>query len=140
MKEKMSFLVEKQQAHTMAASKYKVLLVEDLRIIRLIHSNFLQTLDCFVDCAENGQQALEMLSDIYDIVFMDMGLPDIMGTDVVKSYRSHEKGQHLPIVALTAHGGKEDRKNFIASGIDEVLIKPVTIQQLSDTLKKHCEK
>lgn len=119
--------------------KFRALLVEDQPIIQFIHINFLQNLGCCVRCAENGEKALEMLNNTYDIVFLDMGLPDITGVEVVKSYRKKENEKRLPIVALTAHGGYEDKKSFIEAGVDEVIVKPVTIQQLDLILQKYCE-
>jgi CheY-like chemotaxis protein len=113
-----------------------VLLVEDEPLVRYIHRSFLENLNCTVHCAENGKEALEMLKKPYDIVFMDMGLPDISGTDVVKTYRSTQS-YHLPIIALTAYDSHGDQQKFIAAGVDEVIVKPVTEQTLSAILAQH---
>lgn len=120
--------------------KCRVLLVEDDRLIRFIHTNFLEKLDCIVQSAENGQKALEMLKNQYDIVFMDMGLPDMTGMEVVKSYRNNESQKRLPIIALTAYGGKDDRRDFIEAGVNDVIVKPVTVQQLDQILQKFCNR
>lgn len=128
-------------------TRYKILLVEDQPVIRLIHINFLQSLDCFVHFAENGKEALYYLKENllnklanFDLVFMDMGLPDVSGIEVVKTYRKMEEDDmHISIVALTAYGGKDDRQKFIEAGVDEVVVKPVTIQQLNQILMKYCD-
>lgn len=129
-------------------SKYKILLVEDQPVIRIIHINFLESLGCFVYSAENGTQALNFLKtnlantlNDFDLVFMDMGLPDISGIEVVKTYRKLEESskQNLSIVALTAYGGKDDRQKFMEAGVNEVVVKPVTIQQLNQILIKYID-
>lgn len=131
---------EATPSESTAKAKYHVLLVEDQPIIRIIHSNFLQSLDCSVFCVANGHEALALINDIehkFDIIFMDMGLPDISGIEVVKAYRKTEKYQHFPIIALTAYGGKDDKQKFLEAGVDEVVVKPVTIQQLNLVLQRH---
>ena len=73
--------------------KLKVLLVEDDEIVQIVHNNYLQALNCFVDIANNGQEALEKLNGTYDLVFLDMGLPDIHGMDVIKEFRKRTCGE-----------------------------------------------
>jgi CheY-like chemotaxis protein len=128
-----------RQFEGLSNAKYRVLLVEDQPIVRIIHSNFLQSLDCVVLCVSNGHEALALINEEnnFDIIFMDMGLPDISGIEVVKAYRKTEKYQNFPIIALTAYGGKDDKQKFLEAGVDEVVVKPVTIQQLNLVLQRH---
>ncbi len=116
----------------------RVLIVEDMPMILMLHQNFLTDLGCIVETVEDGSQTLEKLKNGYDIVFIDIGLPDISGDEVAKRYRESEPvGKHLPIIALTAYGGSEYQKKFLDSGIDEVMVKPVTKQQLSEVLQRY---
>lgn len=118
----------------------RVLLVEDVPMVLILHQKFLTDLGCIVETAEDGEQALDKLKKTYDIVFLDMGLPDISGDEVAKRYRENEAPNvHLPIIALTAYGGEEHQKKFLSSGIDKVMVKPVTKEQLSDVLKTYCK-
>jgi len=115
----------------------RVLLVEDVPMILILHQRFLTDLGCIVETAEDGRQTLEKLKNGYDIVFMDMGLPDISGDEVIKQYRASEEelGTRLPIIALTAYGAPEYQQKFLESGIDKVMVKPVTKEQLSQVLQ-----
>jgi len=114
----------------------RVLVVEDVPMILMLHQRLLMDLGCIVDTANDGRQTLEKLKNTYDIVFMDMGLPDISGDEVTRLYRETESaGTHVPIIALTAYGAKEYQLKFTDAGIDKVMVKPVTKEQLSEVLQ-----
>jgi len=85
--------------------------------------------------AENGRKALEALSkDNYDLVLMDVQMPEMDGLEATQAIRESEKqtGRHIPIIALTAHAMKGDRERCLASGMDEYVSKPIA----PDTLYK----
>ncbi len=123
--------------------KKRVLLVDDEEMVQLIHREFLVDLDCIVDTANNGKQALDMLAKDthYDYLFADMGMPGISGPDLVRSYRDIERfhNKHMPIIALTSYSSRKDKQNFIDAGVDKVLVKPVTPEQLQATLAEFRE-
>ena len=121
--------------------KTKVLLVEDLLIARIAEKLILDKLDCDIDFAENGAQALELASkNVYDIILMDIGLPDLDGFEVAAAIRGlpncGSKSQNevlvqplnviTPIVALTAHLGGEFKAKCNVAAIDHYLTKPLT--------------
>ena len=86
-----------------------------------------------------GEEAIERLSsDKYDIVFMDMRMPNINGPDATKQWRQLEKeGYHTPIIALTANASPADRQLCIDSGMDDFLVKPVSPKQLNNIIQKY---
>lgn len=119
--------------------KIKVLLVEDDAIVQIVHNNYLQELNCLVDIASNGKEALEKLNGVYDLVFLDMGLPDIHGMDVIKEFRKRTLGKkQTPIISLTGYSAESSKQDFIKAGVEEVMIKPVFLEQLEKIIQKYC--
>jgi CheY-like chemotaxis protein len=112
--------------------KPKILLIEDDAIVRVVHANFLEGLGCLVDIVVNGKEALARLNQCYDLIFMDMGLPDILGVDVTKKFKIHQP--NIPIIALTGYSSESSKQEFLRAGIDEIMIKPVFIEQLEKIL------
>ena len=121
-----------------SSSKYNILLVEDDALIQIVHRQMLEGLNCNVTIAECATEALNMLTHEYDILFIDIGLPDIGGFDLIKTIRkNYFPHQHIPIIALTGYAENEERLKCLAAGADEVAIKPITKMELSEILKKH---
>jgi PAS domain S-box-containing protein len=119
-----------------------VLVVDDDPINRLVISAILKKLGLSVLQAENGQQALDLF--IYgatiDLILMDMQMPIMDGNTATKLIRSREKENdsgHQLIIALTANAYAEDNKLCIEAGMDEILIKPINIEKLSEVLYKY---
>jgi len=115
-----------------------ILLVEDNVLAIKIVTMMLSGLDCHVDVAENGKAGIELVKkNTYDLIFMDIGLPDMDGYEVTKRIRLHElsKGIHVPIIALTAHADEENTQRCIAVGMNAVLSKPLTKEKAEDILK-----
>lgn len=112
---------------------FRVLVVEDDPIIRKIHQELLISLGCQVDCVSSGKQALRQL--YYDLVLLDIGLPDISGENVIQTIRSKEaERKPLPITVVSAHG-KENKKAYLDLGANHVFSKPITKEQLQSLLK-----
>ena len=122
-----------------STNKLRVLLVEDDEIVQIIHNNYLEELNCHVDVAINGKEALERLNRTYDLVFLDMGLPDIHGIDVIKEFRKRTLGKkQTPVISLTGYGSESSKREFIDAGVDEVIVKPVFLEQLEKIIQKYC--
>lgn len=109
-------------------SSVRVLVVEDVEIAQKIAKLILSGLDCYVDIAKNGQKALELFSkNEYDLVFMDLGLPDFDGVEVTKRMRQQEaNSRHVPIIALTANYDESYKPICLEAGMDEFMLKPLT--------------
>ncbi|MDR2345637.1 MAG: response regulator [Planctomycetaceae bacterium] len=115
----------------------KVLIAEDNRINQLVLSELLRTRGCNVEIAENGQAAVEMVNrSEYDIVFMDIQMPEMDGIAAVKLIRQDSKYSKLPIIALTAHAMMGDRELSLEAGMNDHLTKPIDPDQLYKTLAK----
>jgi len=113
-----------------------VLLAEDSTDNRSFLKMYLEKAGAAVDEAENGSQAFEMASrKDYGIVIMDIHMPLMDGYEATRRLR--QVGIKTPIVALTAHASKSSLKRAIAEGCNDHLTKPVSMDTLIDTVKRH---
>jgi len=88
--------------------------------------------------AENGLQAVEELSrDTFDLVFMDVQMPEMDGFEATREIRKREEqtGRHTPIIAMTAHAMKGDRERCLESGMDEYVSKPISSEALFEAIQ-----
>ena len=111
----------------------RVLLVEDNPVNHRLAHEILSRRGHSVTVAENGREALDRLCDaIFDIVLMDVQMPEMNGLDATRAIRAgeHSTGRHLPIVAMTAHAMAGDRERCLAAGMDEYLSKPIRAEAL----------
>jgi len=118
----------------------KILLAEDNPVNMKLAHRLLERAGLEVGIAENGARALEALERAsYDLVLMDVQMPEMDGLEATRKIREREKGtsRHIPIVALTAHSMKGDRERFLAGGMDDYLSKPLDAGQLYRILAKH---
>ena len=119
----------------------KLLIVEDIEINREILMTLLESSGLDIDSAENGKEALDMITiapNKYDIVFMDVQMPQMDGYTATRQIRAlpmHRK--RLPIIAMTANVFKDDIEACLAAGMDDHLGKPIDIDKASDMLRKH---
>jgi two-component system, OmpR family, aerobic respiration control sensor histidine kinase ArcB len=116
---------------------HPILVVEDQAIAAKVAKIILTGLNCQVDVAENGRTALELFNKHkYDIIFMDIGLPDIDGYEVTRRIRLLElyTNEHIPIIALTAHVDEENKEHCINSGMNAVLSKPLNEEKARDII------
>jgi DNA-binding response OmpR family regulator len=112
-----------------------LLLVEDdARLGRLL-TRMLQEERHLVELTASGEEALEIAeaNGGIDAMVLDIGLPDIPGTDVARRLRA--KGSRLPILMLTARDTVEDRVRGLDAGADDYLVKPFAFQELSARLR-----
>ncbi|HGC5940501.1 TPA: response regulator [Legionella pneumophila] len=119
-------------------AKSKVLVVEDNFIAQTVAKTLLSGMDCHVDVASSGSDALALYKQTdYDLIFMDIGLGEGMdGYEVTHYIRSKiSSTRHIPIIALTAHGGDESKQRCIEAGMDAVLTKPLTQAHAADIIK-----
>lgn len=116
---------------------FKVLLVEDNLIAQRLQSTTLNSLNCEVDIASNDKQALELfLPGKYDLILIDIGLPDLSGDKVTKIIREREQDTsfHVPVIALTAHLDEQAHPEYFAAGVDEVYAKPLSYDQTKEII------
>jgi signal transduction histidine kinase/CheY-like chemotaxis protein len=92
-----------------------------------------------VTAAGDGVEALETLEgeESYDVVLMDIMMPEMDGYETMGAIRAQLRFAHLPIIALTAKAGQEDRNRCLAAGANDYLAKPVEATALRDALAAH---
>jgi len=117
----------------------KVLLAEDNAINALLTRTLLEAEGCICDVVEDGALAVEALkNNEYDMIFMDMRMPNMDGLEATRKIRSLGYGAKvLPIVALTANAFDDDRNACFDSGMNDFMTKPVSAEELSAMVKAH---
>lgn len=117
------------QPHGERQAPIEILLVEDNRANQRLATKMLERMGHKVFTAETGSDALLRLeARPFDLVLMDIQMPDMDGISVVREFRGRERqstGIHTPIVAVTAHTFPGDREYCIAAGMDDYLSKPL---------------
>jgi DNA-binding response OmpR family regulator len=112
----------------------RVLLVEDERDLAAIIKDGLAEEGLSVDVAVDGEEGLYMAREVaYDAVILDVMLPKLDGFGVLKGLRT--KGNHTPVLLLTARGALEDKVNGLNTGADDYLTKPFEFQELLARLR-----
>ena len=117
-----------------------ILLVEDNLINQHVARTMLKKLGCTVTVANNGLEAVRAIEkSSYDLVFMDIQMPEMDGLEATRAIRSLEKlsGGHVPIVTLTAHALERDRQQCFEAGVDDFLTKPVRREEILRALQRH---
>lgn len=119
----------------------RILLVEDNAVNQEVAVNMLELLGCRVDLATNGRKALECFSsDSHDLILMDCQMPHMDGftaaTAIRQVERTRRKGDHIPIVALTANVLKDAKDRCRTAGMDDYLSKPFSKEQLQSVLER----
>ena len=116
----------------------RLLLAEDDAVIRQFLGLMLQRSNYHLDIAEDGLKVVEMWeNDGYDLVLMDIQMPHLNGFEATSIIREKERqrGGHTPIIALTAHAGKEDEEHCLAAGMDAYISKPIDFKQSLQVIK-----
>lgn len=119
-------------------TEFHMLLVEDNAINRQVAKGFLADTGIAVDVAENGLIALDKVANNrYDIVLMDIQMPEMDGISAAKAIRGELKIDSLPVVAMTAHAMEADVKRSFEAGMNDHITKPIEPDVLYRTLVKH---
>jgi signal transduction histidine kinase/DNA-binding response OmpR family regulator len=112
----------------------RILLAEDNRVNQAVASRLLAKLGHVFVIANNGQEAIELLKQqAFDLVLMDVQMPEMDGILATKLIREHEKSthDHIPIIAMTAHAMVGDRARCIAAGMDGYVTKPINLEDVA---------
>ena len=117
-----------------------VLLVEDNPVNQKLGLILLGKKGCRAVTAENGAEAIEAFQrEKFDLVLMDIEMPEINGMDTTKAIRELEAGtgRHTPVVAMTAHTMKGDRERFLSAGMDDYISKPVSAPVFNEIIDRY---
>ncbi len=118
----------------------RILVAEDNKANQIVIKNMLKNVSRFIDVADNGIQALEQVQNHhYDLVFMDVSMPEMDGLTACKKIRDMDDitKSSLPIIAFTAHALSGDEEKFLAAGMSGYLSKPVSLAKLIETINHH---
>jgi len=120
----------------------RILLCEDNTVNQQVGIGLLKRLGHWADIASSGVEAIEALRNApYDLVLMDVEMPEMDGLEATRIIRSQEaadgKPKAIPIIAMTAHAMEGDRNKCLEAGMDDYVSKPVSSQTLAETLKRH---
>jgi signal transduction histidine kinase/DNA-binding response OmpR family regulator len=140
-------------------SGFRLLLAEDVEINREIVLALLEPTALAIDCAENGVEAFAKFSenpDSYDMIFMDVQMPEMDGYEATRRIRAFENGRgagaetpeaasggpaksprHIPIVAMTANVFRQDIEQCLAAGMNDHVGKPLDFDEVLVKLRKY---
>ena len=115
-----------------------ILLAEDNPVNQEVAVGLLEMLDCAVTVVENGREAVDAVTNkAFDLVLMDCQMPVMNGLDATRAIRkAATDDERLPIVALTANDFDNIKSECLAAGMDDLLGKPFTRQELSALLQR----
>jgi two-component system, sensor histidine kinase and response regulator len=120
-----------------SARKLHILVAEDNAVNQAVILRVLQKLGHAPVLAHNGKEALALVfSQKFDLVFMDVQMPEMDGLAATEAIRQREKsnGAHLPVFAMTAHAMKGDRERCLQAGMDGYITKPIRFGDIEKTL------
>ncbi|WP_319763751.1 ATP-binding protein [Maridesulfovibrio sp.] len=126
--------------------EFNVLVAEDEKVNMLTLKSFLQKLGCTVSVAGDGYEVIEALNgeqDTFDLIFMDIQMPNMGGIETTSRIRSGDAGtsnSDIPIIACTAYAMAGDKEEFFSAGMDDYLAKPIQIGDVEEILLKYSAK
>jgi len=126
----------------MPALKGHVLLVEDDAVNAAVAEGYLEAVGCSSVWVKRGTDAVaRAASERFDLVLMDLNMPDMDGFAATKLIRQREgQGVRVPIVAVTAHDASSHREKCLRADMDDILTKPYTLEDCARLLKRWLEK
>ena len=118
-------------------SKLRVLIVEDRPVQAALIGKMLAALGCEPQSATNGREALTTMRGFKpQIIFLDIGLPDMDGYQLARLIRQDLSFKSVPIIAVTGYGFEEDLEKSREATINQHLVKPISIDDLQQAISK----
>ncbi len=132
-----------QEEQTEQLKGVHILLAEDNEINQQVAVELLNSVGAVVDIANNGLEAVRKLMDHaaprYDIVLMDIQMPEMDGYQATAKIRSDSRFAELPIIAMTAHATVEERQRCLAAGMNDHVTKPIEPAALFGAVARFCK-
>ncbi len=117
---------------------YRLLLVEDNPINQKVAEQILLPTGISIDSASNGKEATRMVQETeYDIVLMDIQMPEMDGYEATAKIRTVLGMKELPIIAMTAHAMRGDKEKCLDAGMDDYIPKPIDKEHMINTIRAH---
>lgn len=117
-----------------SAEAEKILIIEDEKKISDIVKSYLERDGFNVTVVETGREALKLIKDKFDLIILDLKLPDIDGEEICSTIR---KTSDIPIIMLTAKSSEEERVKGLGMGADDYVVKPFSPRELIARVKAH---
>jgi CheY-like chemotaxis protein len=116
----------------------RILSIDDNNICQKINVNYLEKLGCRVECVNSARSALEKLTLSYQVILLDVNLPDCSIDVLVNLIRSDERNvnQTAPIVLTSSWLNESFKQHYLTLGVDEVYIKPMQEKDFKKILQK----
>ena len=117
----------------------RVLIVEDNRINQRVVTELLAEVQCEYAIANNGREGLAALAaenSRFDLVLMDVQMPELDGYEATRILRQNPRFAELPVIAMTAHALQGDRERCLAAGMNDCVHKPVDVERFFATLAR----
>jgi len=135
--EKASDHVSKEHYISQVLKDKKVLLVEDVLTNQFIAEELLTQAGLKVEIANNGKEALERLSDDFDLILMDIQMPVMDGYESTRKIRELDQYKEIPVIAMTANAMKEDKERCALAGMNGHISKPLDINNVIFELERY---
>ena len=115
----------------------RILLAEDDLSCQLVVKRMLEKQGHAVTCVDTGRKAVDILEKgCFDLIFMDIQMPEMDGTEATREIRGNERFKDMPIVAVTAHAMAGDRERFLEAGMNDYLPKPIEMEELQKVMAR----
>jgi signal transduction histidine kinase/DNA-binding response OmpR family regulator/HPt (histidine-containing phosphotransfer) domain-containing protein len=133
--------LKRDQTTVYDATGIRVLLVEDNEMNQQVATELLESAGAIVTVASHGGEAVKILTEggqgpPFDVVFMDLQMPEMDGFTAAKLLRRDTRLKQLPIIAMTAHALPEERKRCLDAGMNDHVSKPIDPDVLFSTLMR----
>lgn len=120
------------------STQKKIFIVEDNELNLKLFRDILEAHEYIVVDTKDGTLAVGIAeTEMPDLIVMDIQLPNISGTDIIRAIKQHDKLKHIPIIAVTAFAMREDREKIMAEGCESYLAKPISIKPFIETIQYH---
>lgn len=127
-------------SETAKVARHRILVVDDDEHIQKSLSQYLEMEDFEVEVASSGQEALDRAAlQAFDLVLLDIMMPEMDGFEVVESLRAQEATSRVPIILLTARGQDTDVLKGYHLGVSSYLTKPFNLDELVETIREVLE-
>jgi len=115
----------------------RILVVDDDSITRKLLGMYLKSKGYEIEYAENGLEALEKLGQVeINIVLTDLNMPYMDGIEFTRNMKTEPNYSHIPVVMVTTEADMDEKMRAIQAGADAYLVKPVTAEQVNDTVRR----
>ncbi len=116
----------------------RILMAEDNITIQQIAQDIFGSSGVVLDVVDDGEEAIKKVKNqSYDMIFLDVNMPVLNGIETVRQIRKLDKLDHVPVVALTADGYDNNRRDCLQAGMDDFITKPFTSKDIEHVMARH---